>query len=259
MITLTSDFGLQDPYVAEMKGVILAVNSNATLIDITHEIEKFNVRMAAFTLASVAPYFPNGTVHLAVVDPGVGTKRRAIVIQTKTGFFVGPDNGILVLGAQSQGIEHVYQLTNSKYMLSSVSSTFHGRDIFAPAAAYLDKGVKPSNFGSEITNLVKPRFAKVEKTDKSLVGEVIHIDGFGNIITNICEKDIVDSSIKTIKVQLPRTSLKIILGKTYAQAKPEEPIALIGSHGFLEIALNQNSAAAKFHVAAGDNITATAS
>ncbi len=137
MITLTSDFGLKDPYVAEMKGVILTINPNATLVDITHEIEKFNVRAAAFALASAAPYFPDGTVHLAVVDPGVGTDRRAIVIQTKKGFFVGPDNGVLVLAAQSQGIEHMYQLSNPKFMMPKVSSTFHGRDIFAPAAAYL--------------------------------------------------------------------------------------------------------------------------
>jgi S-adenosylmethionine hydrolase len=141
MITLTSDFGLKDPYVAEMKGVILTIIPNATLVDITHDIEKFNIRMAAFTLASVAPYFPKGTVHLAVVDPGVGTQRRAILVQTTQGFFVGPDNGILILPAQNQGIEHIYQLTNPKFMLPGVSSTFHGRDVFAPAAAHLDKGV----------------------------------------------------------------------------------------------------------------------
>ena len=159
MITLTSDFGLKDPYVAEMKGVILTINPKATLIDITHEVEKFNVRMAAFMLASAAPYFPKGTVHLAVVDPGVGTQRRAIIVQTKKGFFVGPDNGVLILAAQNQGIEHVYELANPKFMLPKVSSTFHGRDIFAPAAAHLDIGVQPSDFGPEIKDPVKPEFA----------------------------------------------------------------------------------------------------
>ena len=163
MITLTSDFGLKDPYVAEMKGVILTINPNATIIDITHDVEKFDIRMGAFMLASAAPYFPKGTVHLAVVDPGVGTERRAILVQTKQGFFVGPDNGVLMLAAKNQGIEHIYELSNPKFMLPKVSATFHGRDIFAPAAAYLDIGVKPAEFGPEITDAVMPEFVHVKR------------------------------------------------------------------------------------------------
>jgi S-adenosylmethionine hydrolase len=256
MITLTSDFGLKDPYVAEMKGVILTINPKATLIDITHDIEKFNIRMAAFMLASVAPYFPEGTVHLAVVDPGVGTQRRAILIQTEKGFFVGPDNGILILAAQSQGIEHVYQLANPKFMLPKIFSTFHGRDIFAPAAAHLEKGVQPIEFGPEINDPIKPEFARVKRGNDSLIGEVMHIDGFGNIITNINEK-IVQNYAKKVNVELPSISLKLTFGKAYAQAKPKEPIVLIGSHGFMEIALNQGSAAEKFHAKAGDKIAVT--
>jgi S-adenosylmethionine hydrolase len=257
MITLTSDFGLKDPYVAEMKGVILTINPKATLIDITHDIEKFNIRMAAFMLASAAPYFPEGTVHLAVVDPGVGTQRRAILIQTKKGFFVGPDNGILILAAQSHGIEHVYHLTNPTFMLPKISSTFHGRDIFAPAAAHLEKGVQPIEFGPEINDPIKPEFAKVKRGNGSLIGEVMHIDGFGNIITNINEK-MVQNYAKKVNVELPNISLILTFGKAYAQAKPKEPIVLIGSHGFMEIALNQGSAAEKFHAKAGDKIAVTA-
>jgi len=256
MITLTSDFGLKDPYVAEMKGVILTINPKATLIDITHDIEKFNIRMAAFMLASAAPYFQEGTVHLAVVDPGVGTQRRAILIQTKKGFFVGPDNGILILAAQNQGIEHVYQLTNPKFILPKISSTFHGRDIFAPAAAHLEKGVQPIEFGPEINDPIKPEFAKVKRGNVSLIGEVMHIDGFGNIITNINEK-MVQNYAKKVNVELPSISLILTFGKAYAQAKPKEPIVLIGSHGFMEIALNQGSAAEKFHAKAGDKIVLT--
>jgi hypothetical protein len=258
MITLTSDFGLKDPYVAEMKGVILTINPKATLIDITHEIEKFNIRMAAFMLASATKYFPQGTIHLAVVDPGVGTQRRAILIQTKKSFFVGPDNGILILAAQSQGIEHIYQLTNPKLMLPQVSSTFHGRDIFAPATAYLDKGAQPSEFGPEINDPINPEFTLIKRTNSSLIGEVMHIDDFGNIITNINATDISQNTAKIINVELPNISLKLNFGKTYAQAKPKEPIALIGSHGFLEIALNQGNAAEKFHAKAGDKIVVTA-
>ena len=209
MITLTSDFGLKDPYVAEMKGVILSINPKATLIDVTHEVEKFNIRMAAFMLASAASYFPDGTVHLAVVDPGVGTQRRAILIQSKKSFFVGPDNGILILAAQNQDIEHVYELTNPKFMLPKISSTFQGRDIFAPAAAYLDKGVQPSEFGPEIKDPVNPEFTIIKRTNSSLIGEVMHIDGFGNIITNINETDIVQNQLEKVNVDLPNISLKL--------------------------------------------------
>ena len=252
MITLTSDFGYEDPYAAEMKGVILTINPNANIIDITHGVEKFNIRIGAFMLASAVPYFLKGTVHLAVVDPGVGTERRAILVQTKQGFFVGPDNGILILAAQIQGIEHAYELTNPKFMLSKVSCTFHGRDIFAPAAAHLDIGVKPSEFGPEIRDLVVPQFASVNRKNGSLIGEVLHVDSFGNLITNISPREIAKS--KRVNVKLQNLSQNLTFVKTYALAKPQQPLALIGSHGFLEIALNQGSAAAKFHVVAGDKI-----
>ncbi len=255
MITLTSDFGLKDPYVAEMKGVILTINPNATIIDITHDVEKFDIRMGAFMLASVAPYFPKGTVHLAVVDPGVGTERCAILVQTKQGFFVGPDNGILMLAAKNQGIEHTYELSNPAFMLPKRSATFHGRDIFAPAAAYLDIGAKPTEFGPEITEGVMPEFTRVKREAGSLVGVILHIDGFGNIITNISQKDMVQ--VKAVNIKLHNISLNVALGKTYAQAKPREAIALIGSHGFLEMALNQASAAEKFHAVVGEKIEVT--
>jgi S-adenosyl-L-methionine hydrolase (adenosine-forming) len=191
-------------------------------------------------------------VHLAVVDPGVGTERRAILIETKQGFFVGPDNGLLVLAAENQGIKRIYQLTNPKFMLPKVSGTFHGRDVFAPFAAHLDKGVKPVEFGPEITDPVKPIFASVTKRNGALTGEVLFVDDFGNLITNIGRKDL--TGCKAVNVKLPNKTATIAFGKTYAQAKPKEPIALIGSHGFLEIALNQGSAAKKFGLKAGDKV-----
>jgi S-adenosyl-L-methionine hydrolase (adenosine-forming) len=257
MITLTSDFGLKDPYVAELKGAILNINPKATLIDISHEVEKFDAHIAAFILASAAPYFPQGTIHLAVVDPGVGTKRRALLIKTRLAFFVGPDNGVLILAAQKQGIERIYQLSNQQFMLPKVSSTFHGRDIFAPVAAHLDLGVSPSEFGPEIKDPVSPQFAVVKQIGESLIGEVLHIDGFGNIITNINEAEISSFSNKKIGVELQEAALSLVLAKTYAEAKPKQPIALIGSHGFLEIALNQGNAAEKFHIKVGSKIEVT--
>ena len=256
MITLTSDFGLKDPYLAEMKGVILTINPKATIIDVTHDIEKFNIGMAAFTLASVASYFPKGTVHLAVVDPGVGSERRAILVQTRCGFFVGPDNGILILAAQSQGIEHTYEISNPHLMLPKTSNTFHGRDIFAPAAAYLDKGTKPQEFGFEIKNPVFPRFPAVERSKNVLTGEVLYIDGFGNIITNFQEKNMPNSKIFNVK--LTEVPLRLKFGEAYAEAETKEPIVLVGSSGFVEIAINQGDAASKFNVKVGDKITVSA-
>jgi S-adenosylmethionine hydrolase len=235
-----------------MKGVILTINPKATIIDLTHGVEKFNIRMGAFMLASAIPYFPKGTVHLAVVDPGVGTERRAILIQTKLALFVGPDNGVLMLAAQNVGIEQIYELANPKFMLPEPSFTFHGRDVFSPVAAHLDMGVNPSEFGQEIKDPVKPKFACIQRSKEVLIGEVLHVDSFGNLITNISPREIARAKIINVKMQ--NFSLKLALGKTYAQAKLKEPICVIGSHGFLEIALNQASAAQKFKMKAGDKV-----
>jgi S-adenosylmethionine hydrolase len=255
MITLTTDFGLNDPYVAEMKAVILSICPNAVIIDITHEIAKFNIRMGAYVLASAVPYFPEGSIHVAVVDPGVGTRRRPIVIQTKQGFFVGPDNGLLVLAAAKQGIMCIHELTNPRFMLPKVSHTFHGRDIFAPAAAHLMSGVKLEEFGPEIRKVVQPEFVKVTQRNGVLVGEVLHVDGFGNIITNINEREVAQSCVKgAVSVELAGYKLKLKLCKAYGETEPREPLALIGSHGFLEIALNQGNAAKKFKAKPGDKI-----
>jgi S-adenosylmethionine hydrolase len=256
MITLTTDFGLKDSYAAEMKAVILGICPHAVIVDITHELAKFNIRMGAYVLASATPYFPKGSIHVAVVDPGVGTQRRPIVIQTKQGFFVGPDNGLLILAAEKQDITRICELTNPQLMLPQVSSTFHGRDIFAPAAAHLLNGVKPAEFGPEIREPAKPEFAKVTRRNNVLVGEVLHVDGFGNIITNITEREMAQNHVKdAVIVELPSGKLKLKFCKAYGETKPDESLALIGSHGFLEISVNQGSAAEKFKTKAGDSVT----
>jgi S-adenosyl-L-methionine hydrolase (adenosine-forming) len=252
MITLTSDFGLKDPYVAEMKGVIYSLNPDAKVVDITHGVDKFNVRIGAFMLASAAPYFPDGTVHVAIVDPGVGMERRAILVETKKGFFVGPDNGILMLAAQTQEIIHIYEISNPKFMLPNVSNTFHGRDIFAPAAAYLDRGVAPLEFGLEIPAAFTPKFTSVEYKNEVLTGEVLHVDGFGNVITNINQKELLKA--EAVKISLHHVSLQLALAKTYGEVKLQEPTALVGSHGFLEFALNRGSFAKKNCVNTGDKV-----
>ncbi|MEM3613504.1 MAG: SAM-dependent chlorinase/fluorinase [Candidatus Bathyarchaeia archaeon] len=254
-ITLTTDFGLADPYVAEIKAVILGINPSVQIVDISHQIEKFNIRMGAYILASAAPYFPEGTIHVAVVDPGVGTKRKPILVETESGFFVGPDNGVLALAAEKQGIKHVYEIANPKYMLPKVSTTFHGRDIFAPAAAHLSKGVPPSEFGPEIRRIVKPQFAKIVRKGSTLVGEIIHVDGFGNIITNFALKELECLGIrKSLNIKIGETTCRLRLCKAYAEVEAKKPLALIGSHDFLEISVNQGSAAEMFKVKVGDKV-----
>jgi S-adenosyl-L-methionine hydrolase (adenosine-forming) len=252
LITLTSDFGLQDSYVAQMKGVILSINPKATLVDLSHSVEKFNIRHGAFMLASAVPFFPKGTVHLVVVDPGVGTERRAVVIQTKQAFFVGPDNGVLMLSAQNQGIAHIYQIMDPKFILPQVSNTFHGRDVFAPVSAYLDNGITPTAFGPELNDVAEPKFATVKCKANSFIGEILHVDGFGNIVSNITPHN--DSLAKSVKVKLSNQKFNLPFCKTYGQAKLKQAIALFGSHGFLEIALNQGSAAEKFCAKVGDTV-----
>jgi S-adenosyl-L-methionine hydrolase (adenosine-forming) len=254
-ITLTSDFGTKDPYVAEMKGVILSINPNSTIIDVTHEIEKFNIKAGAFTLASAAPYFPKNTIHVAVVDPGVGTERLPIMIQTTQGFFVGPDNGVLILAAQNQNIQHIYQLSNPRFMQPQISGTFHGRDIFAPAAAYLERGTKPSLFGPEIQEISRPDFAVVTQDFDSVSGEVLEIDGFGNIVSNIGQKMLIHIGItNSVKIELSNHQLNLDFCNSYGDAEPQKLLALIGSHGFLEIAQNQGSAKDMLKVKIGDKI-----
>lgn len=255
LITLITDFGLTDAYVAEMKGVILRINPEAKIVDISHNVEKFNILMGAYILASAVPYFPEGTIHVAVIDPGVGTKRKPILIEANNGFFIGPDNGILALAATKQGIKSVYEITNQKLMLPEISSTFHGRDIFAPAAAFLSKMTPPSEFGSRIHKITMPKFAKIVRKRNMLIGEVIHVDGFGNIITNFTEKELKSASIeKVINIKLRESNLSLKLCKCYVEVKKHAPLAIIGSSNFLEISVNQGNAAEFYKVKPRDTV-----
>ena len=254
-ITLTTDFGLVDHYVSEMKAAILSISPNARIVDITHNISKFDIRMGAFILSSALNYFPKGTIHVAVVDPGVGSCRRPLLIETKKDFFIGPDNGLLVLAAEKQGIKNVYELTNINLMLNKVSNTFHGRDIFAPAAAYLLNGVTPKAFGPKIDKIKKPIFTNVIKTSKTLIGQVIHVDDFGNIITNMnLDKSLLDLYGKMLKVKLSLSELLIKFCKTYSEVKLGELLVIIGSHGFLEISANQKNAGKMLNIQPGAEI-----
>jgi S-adenosylmethionine hydrolase len=256
IITLTTDFGLKDPYVAEMKAVIMTICPNARIVDISHEIEKFNVRIGAFVLASAAPYFPEGTIHVVIVDPGVGTKRKPILIETENAYFVGPDNGVMALAAEKLNVKNVYEMSNPKLMLLEVSSTFHGRDIFAPASAHLANGTLPAKFGPRLKEFVTPKFARIIKKRNALAGEIIHVDDFGNIITNFRRQELKLLKVKdTIGIRFKKARLKLKLSMAYGDTDKLKPLVIIGSHGFLEISVNQGNAAKTFQLKSGDKIT----
>ncbi len=262
IITLLSDFGLFDPYVAEMKAVILSICPNARVVDISHDIRKFDVRMGAFILAQAAPYFPKGTVHVAVVDPGVGTKRRAVIIKTEHSLYVGPDNGLLVLSAQREGISHVYEITNPKYMLREVSRTFHGRDVFCSVAAHLANGISPSELGPKVNDLVTKSYARPYIEKAKIRGGVLHVDGFGNILTNISLQDLVAIGVKEgngLLLRLKGRDLALRLCLAYGEAPQGSPLVIVGSTGFLEVSVNQGNASKFLGAELGDEVIIGAS
>ncbi|MFQ6095370.1 MAG: S-adenosyl-l-methionine hydroxide adenosyltransferase family protein [Candidatus Bathyarchaeia archaeon] len=257
IITLLTDFGLRDPYVAEMKAVILSICQDAKIVDISHQVRKFDVRMGAFILAQAARYFPAGTIHLAVVDPGVGTERRPIIVETNRNLYVGPDNGLLMLSALEDGVCCVYRITNPRYMLRKVSRTFHGRDVFSCAAAHLANGVSPSEFGPRVENPIVPEYAEPKIVGDEIIGEVIHIDGFGNVITNISLADlekigITEGDHLTIRIKDNTTTLRLCTA--YGDVPIGEPLSIIGGSGFLELSINQGNAADEFDVETGEPI-----
>jgi hypothetical protein len=252
-ITLTTDFGTSDWFVGAIKGVIHGIAPKATVIDITHAIPPGDIRAGALALMASARFFPRKTIHVAVVDPGVGGPRGAIVVQTSKAFFVGPDNGVLSWALAGEKGVAVHQLENRKYFLKQVSQTFHGRDIFAPVAAHLADGVSISRFGRKMAGFVRLDWPRPEKHPNGLVGSILHLDHFGNAITNLDESSLAHFVNKRVTVHLKGKPL-CRLSEFYQQAPPGKPLALIGSSGLLEIALNGASAARKFDLKLGEPV-----
>ncbi len=255
LISLTTDFG--GLYPAAMKAVILGINPDVRIVDITHSIRRAGIREGAFALYSLVRYFPQGTVHIGVVDPGVGTSRRALAVKAgstgKKQFFVCPDNGLLIPAARRLGEMEVYEITNSELMLKSgVSATFHGRDIFAPVGAYLSKGIPIETVGPRISNFVDLDFGNFGIDGPFLIGEVIFADSFGNVITNIPEDTILKFSSFGSQVEVNGRRVPFV--QTYAFVRQEEPLILVGSHGFLEIAVNKGNASLQFGLKSGDQV-----
>lgn len=260
IITLTTDFGTSDAYVGIMKGVILGINPKAQIVDLTHAIPPQDIYEAAFSIYAAYRYFPKGTIHIVVVDPGVGSDRQVIVSHIGNAFFVCPDNGVLSYLLHSVGSEGEQSIDsvaiqNSAYCLPEVSNTFHGRDIFAPVAAHLSVGVPLEDIGPPVQTLVQLPIPKIDISGDTLIGQIIKIDRFGNLITNIskgaCEAFLNDGV--TYEIRAGKASLNR-LNSAYVESGVGKPLAIIGSSGLLEIAINGGNAKEGLGIKWGDPV-----
>ena len=272
VLTFTTDFGSSDAYVAAMKGVALGIAPDLTLVDVTHEVPRHDIRHGAFILGGVYRYFPAETVHVAIVDPGVGTSRKAVALVTSVGTFCAPDNGLLSFVLNDHLTTYqvhfetsefgvpvtlpvpdgcmAYEISDPSYMLAPVSETFHGRDIFTPAAAHLASGLKPQRLGEQLHELTILNLFTLEIGSDAVSGRVVHIDRFGNVVTNIPATQLPQGEIV---VEVVDTNIHG-LSATFADA--DGLLALIGSHGYLEIAENLGSAAHSLGVGVGEAVVA---
>ncbi|MCS7280347.1 MAG: SAM-dependent chlorinase/fluorinase [Desulfobacterota bacterium] len=253
LITLLTDFGTKDPYVGIMKGVILNLASDLKVdvqtIDITHEIEPQDIREAAFVIKEYYTFFPSGTIHVTVVDPGVGTKRRPIIVSKDNHLFVGPDNGIYTLILDEEF--EVYEISNRDFMLKKISNTFHGRDIFAPVAVYLAKGFHPSSFGEKVQNPVIDSSYFPDIINDVLYGEIVRFDRFGNAITNIHYELFFEFTGKQNFRIIIKDLVFTKLSRTYMD---DELTCLVGSSGYLEFARFKGSIKDTFGITKGEKV-----
>jgi S-adenosyl-L-methionine hydrolase (adenosine-forming) len=242
VITLTTDFGTRDWFVGTMKAVMLRIEPRARLVDITHELPVGDIRGGAFSLAASWRFFSQGTVHVVVVDPGVGSARKAIAVQTAKASFVGPDNGVLSWALAKEAVKAVHALENEAYFVRPVSRTFHGRDVFAPVAGHLSRGVPLKKLGPALKDLVRLDWPEPRKRAGGIEGEVVYIDRFGNAITNLEGELLREGRRAACEVHARRGRVCPVMG-FYQAVPPGRAVGLFGSAGFLEIAVNGGSAA----------------
>jgi S-adenosyl-L-methionine hydrolase (adenosine-forming) len=255
IVTLLTDFGTADHYVAVMKGVLLGADAALSIVDLGHEIAPGDVAAAAFTLLAASPYFPAGTVHVVVVDPGVGTKRRVLAVEAAGQRFVGPDNGVFGYLLEREPGARMVSVTTDRYFRDPVSMTFHGRDIFAPLGAALAGRVSLEELGAEVTDAVRlPPLVQQRRADGILVGRILHVDRFGNCVTSFSRIDL-DTDCPAIRLHGGGVEISANQA-TYAGAGDGEPFTIWGSSGFLELSVNGGSAAAALGLAAGDVVEA---
>jgi S-adenosyl-L-methionine hydrolase (adenosine-forming) len=259
IVTFTTDFGLSDHFVGLLHGVVLNIDPETTMVDVSHAVASYDVLDGAWTIAQSYRFFPPRTVHVVVVDPGVGGARRPILVETDDYVFVAPDNGVLSLVEAREPKFSARHITAERYFLQPVSQTFHGRDVFAPVAGWLSKGVAPAEFGPEISDYVRLPLPAVERTGDNILrgvvlrGVVLKVDKFGNLITNISEQD-----APTLFAPLPPPFRLLLAGQTitrmcrsYAEGREGELVAIVGSSGYLEVAARRASAAEKLGAAVG--------
>ncbi|MDF0652913.1 MAG: hypothetical protein CV081_04600 [Nitrospira sp. LK265] len=256
IITLLTDFGERDCFVASMKGVILSINSSAAIVDLSHQIASHQIQEAGYFLKSCYRYFPERTIHVAVVDPGVGTERRALLVSAAGSFFVGPDNGVFTEVLEQEVGAKVWQINSPQYRLETVGSTFDGRDVFAPAAAWLSKGVPPTFFGPVVHDPIRRSVAIPIWHEELLVGKIISVDRFGNLISNITARQVREFQAATGQAVEIHIGTQVIneLVESYSQGNRQAPSALINSSGALEIFLQEDSAAQKLQVGVGEEV-----
>jgi len=260
IITLLTDYGLRDSYVAEVKGAILKISPTATIVDISHDVGNYDIEEGAFHLARSVPHFPEGTIHVGVVDPGVGGERKPLIIKSKKAFFVGPDNGLLAPAAERLGVEKVYEITERSLLPPRVSDVFDGRDVFGPTAALLTKGHGPLDLGVEVGSYVRLTQYEPRVSETHIEARVIHVDGFGNLVTNITsgtlrEIGAVDGS--RFAVNTHGREYQIPHVRRFSAVPKDELLMLVAGGDYLELAVNQGSAQAKLGVGRGEKLNLT--
>lgn len=251
LVALTTDFGTDDPFVGIMKGVLATRAPGVPVIDVTHGVPPQAVRIGALVLAQAVPFFPAGTIHVAVVDPGVGSARRALCIETSQAILVGPDNGVLSLAAPADSVRSIVQLTETRFFLSPVSASFHGRDVFAPVAAALATGTPPAALGPSIDDPVRIELPAPARIGGGLRGEVLYVDRFGNLCTNVGGAALDAFPRARLSITL-RGGRVVGIASSYAAVGPGALVAIVNSFGFLEIAVRDGSAAARLGARVGD-------
>lgn len=254
IITVMTDFGTRDGYVGAMKGVMLGINPRCTLVDISHEIPPQGVFEGAFTLGNAYRFFPPGSIHLAVVDPGVGTGREPLVVETEAYFFVGPDNGLFTWIYRGERVKQVIGIRERDFFPNPISQTFHGRDIFAPVAAHLSLGRRPGEFGVRLDTWSEIEIPEPKETDGGFIGEVVHIDRFGNLITNLPRR-LLEPSAGQGSLHIHIKGRRISGLKTaYAEARRGELMAIFDSFDLLEISVMGESAVQALKATKGDRV-----
>ncbi|HEV8726264.1 MAG TPA: SAM-dependent chlorinase/fluorinase [Candidatus Binatia bacterium] len=253
LITLTTDFGPKDSFVGIMKGVIAGINPQAHVIDITHGIPPQDILAGALTLRHSVRFFPRGSIHVTVVDPGVGSARRPLLIEGDGNYFIGPDNGVLSLAVENIEPTHIVHLSNPVYHLKRTGTTFHGRDIFAPVAAHLSVGVSPTALGEASENFVKLALPEVARQGRSIEGEIVYIDSFGNLFTNIRQHDLTGFPGDRLDIAV-RSATIHGLAQHYASAREGELVALINSWDVVEIAAYKDNAQQRIGAKIGDKV-----